>query len=88
MAFSSMPASAFRAARFTIPNRVSNVAVPMWGTITHLRYKTKNKNKNKSKGQSSEKGTVPGLPHERMVSADMGLALDNVKAGTPDPFFA
>ena len=31
---------------------------------------------------------VPGLPHERVVSADMGLTLDDVKAGTPDPFFA
>jgi hypothetical protein len=31
---------------------------------------------------------VPGLPHEWMVSADMRLTLDDVKAGTPDPFFA
>jgi hypothetical protein len=30
---------------------------------------------------------VPGLAHERMVSADMGLTLDDVKASTPDPFF-
>ena len=31
---------------------------------------------------------VPGFPHERMVSADMGLTLDDVEAGPPDPFFA
>src|SRR6267154_5105507 len=91
IASSSIPASAFRAARFTIPSRVSNVALPMWGTITHLRYKTKDKLKNKKrKAKFGERNRiyVPGLLHERMVSADMGLTLDDVKAGTPDPFFA
>ncbi len=39
MASSSIPASAFRAPRFTMPSRDSNVALPIWGTITHLNYK-------------------------------------------------
>lgn len=31
---------------------------------------------------------VPGLPHERVISADMRFTLDDVEAGTPDPSFA
>lgn len=31
---------------------------------------------------------VPGLPHERMVRADMGLTFDDVEPRTPYPFFA
>ena len=31
---------------------------------------------------------MPGLSHERVVRADMGLTLDDVEARAPDPFFA
>ena len=41
IASSSIPASAFLAAKSTMPNRVSNVALAMWGTITHLRMRTR-----------------------------------------------
>lgn len=73
MATLSIPASAFCAARFTIPSRVSNVALPMWGTITHLHYKTKSTIKvisdtfsqhetkeEKKEGQFGEGYTYPG----------------------------
>ncbi len=102
MTSSSIPASAFRAARFTMPNRVSNVALPIWGTITHLDYDAKNtvsrarsvilsSQKRKEGRPNRERGTalllLPGLPHERMVGADMGLTFDDVEASTPNPFF-
>lgn len=32
--------------------------------------------------------TLPGLPHEWVVRADVRLTLDDVEARTPDPFFA
>ena len=42
IASSSIPASAFLAAKSTMLNRVSIVALAMWGKITHLRTRIRN----------------------------------------------
>src|SRR6266702_7692664 len=85
IASSSIPASAFLAAKSTMPNRVSNVALAMWGTITHLRTDA---------CQGSQwifpkgKNSVPGLLYEGMLRADVRFTLDDVQASAPDPLLA
>src|SRR6266571_1201167 len=82
---SSIPASAFLAAKSTMPNRVSNVALAMWGTITHLRTDAcQGSQRIFPKGKNS----VPGLLYEGMLRADVRFTLDDVQLSAPDPLFA
>lgn len=55
-----------------------------------LFHCSKRKREKKKEGHFGERNRihVPGLPHERVVSANLGLTFDDVKAGTPDPSFA
>lgn len=74
-----MAASALLTAYVAIPVRVSSVALPIWGTTTHLH------NLISDAHFSIYMVHVPGLLHQRVIRSDVWLSGDNIHPGCPNP---